>query len=281
MLETELATLIGDIYDAALEPALWAGVLEKSSRFVGIDVTNLLLEKFAPGYAPSGHELGGVVDDAVRHRMTLLTPHMRRAVLIGETILSNKAEAATLADTLDRLAAGVFLVDLAGRLVQANRSGQAMIATESALRVAGGRLIAIDPAADRALREALASEEESLAVLLPANDGQRFVAHILRLISGTRPKADAGYAAAAAVFVRRAAMEVPAAPEVIARLYGLTPGELRVLLAVFESGGVPDVAAALGISQGTAKTHLRRLFAKTGTKRQADLVKLVAGFARP
>jgi DNA-binding CsgD family transcriptional regulator len=104
---------------------------------------------------------------------------------------------------------------------------------------------------------------------------------VLPLTSGSRRKAGSSYAAAAAVFVRKAGLDTPAAPEVIARLYGLTPSELRVLLAVFESGGVPNVADALGISEATAKTHLRRLFEKTGTARQADLVKLVAGFAAP
>ena len=37
----------------------------------------------------------------------------------------------------------------------------------------------------------------------------------------------------------------------------------------------------LGIAEGTIKTHLRDLFAKTGTRRQADLVKLVVGFSNP
>ena len=54
-----------------------------------------------------------------------------------------------------------------------------------------------------------------------------------------------------------------------------------MLLAIVEIGGVPDVAEALGIAETTAKTHLAHLYAKTGTSRQADLVKLVAGFASP
>ena len=54
-----------------------------------------------------------------------------------------------------------------------------------------------------------------------------------------------------------------------------------MLLAIVEVGGVPEVAEALGIAEATVKTHLHRLFAKTGTRRQADLVKLVAGFANP
>jgi DNA-binding CsgD family transcriptional regulator len=83
------------------------------------------------------------------------------------------------------------------------------------------------------------------------------------------------------VFVRRAAMESPSPPDIIAETYRLTPTELRVLTALVDVGGVPDVAAALGIAETTVKTHLGRLFAKTGTRRQAELVKLVAGFAMP
>jgi DNA-binding CsgD family transcriptional regulator len=56
---------------------------------------------------------------------------------------------------------------------------------------------------------------------------------------------------------------------------------MRVFIAIVEAGGVPDVANMLGISQATVKTHLQRIFDKTGTARQADLVKLIAGLAGP
>ena len=54
-----------------------------------------------------------------------------------------------------------------------------------------------------------------------------------------------------------------------------------MLLAIVDVGGVPESAVALGIAESTVKTHLRNLFVKTRTRRQADLVKIVAGFASP
>jgi DNA-binding CsgD family transcriptional regulator len=54
-----------------------------------------------------------------------------------------------------------------------------------------------------------------------------------------------------------------------------------VLLAIVEVGGVPETAVALGVAESTVKTHLQRVFSKTGTGRQADLVKLSAGFSNP
>jgi DNA-binding NarL/FixJ family response regulator len=69
--------------------------------------------------------------------------------------------------------------------------------------------------------------------------------------------------------------------EAIGKMFKLTPTELRVLLAIVEVGGVPEVAAALGVADTTVRSHVSRLFQKTGATRQADLVKLVAGYATP
>jgi hypothetical protein len=54
-----------------------------------------------------------------------------------------------------------------------------------------------------------------------------------------------------------------------------------VLFGVLNVGSIPEMVAVLGISENTIKTHLQRVFEKTGTNRQADLVKLAAGFASP
>ena len=116
---------------------------------------------------------------------------------------------------------------------------------------------------------------------LTARDGERYVAHALPLTSAARRGAGAGHAAVAALFVQKATLETRSAPEIIARTFNLTPAELRVLLAIVETGGVPETAEALGLGQATVKTHLHRLFAKTDTGRQTELVKLVAGFSNP
>ena len=149
--------------------------------------------------------------------------------------------------------------------------------------------MAADAQVNRTLREVFAVAEQGnaphgvkgIALPLTAHDGERYVAHVLPLSSGARLGAGITYAAAAAVFVRKATLKVYSPAEVIGTMYKLTPTELRVLLAIVDVGGVPEVAAALGVAATTIKTHLGRLFAKTGVARQADLVKLVAGFSTP
>ena len=83
------------------------------------------------------------------------------------------------------------------------------------------------------------------------------------------------------LFISRASFGRMPAPEALARPYHLTPTELRVLLAIVEIGGGPEVADARGIAECAVKFHLRRLVEKTGARRQAELVKLVAGFSAP
>jgi len=230
----------------------------------------------------------GFVDDDTRWRMRQIVPHIRRAILISKVIEDKTAEAATFADALDGLSAGMFVVDAEGRIVHSNASGQALLDDGAALDGAHGRIRPTDAAAARALKDVVAASGDNaamgikgIAVPLTGSDGQRYAAHVLPLTMGARRRTGARYEAVAAVFVRKAEIEAPSAPDIIAKHYQLTPTELRVLLAIVDIGGVRETSEALGIGEATVKTHLHRVFGKTGASRQADLVKLVASFSSP
>ena len=225
----------------------------------------------------------GLGDEDVARRLGLVVPHVRRAFLIDRTVDRARLDAASFADTLDGLAAAVLLVDDSGQVVHANRAG---LAFAGASRPDAGRMALADRAGGRELVKAVAEavagrEGRGRSLVLDAADGDGHVAHTLPLAAGTRRLAGARYDAAAALFVLPAARDVASAPEVVARTFDLTPGELRVLLSIIDSGGVPETAEALGIGEATVKTHLHRIFGKTETRRQADLVRLMAAFASP
>ena len=123
---------------------------------------------------------------------------------------------------------------------------------------------------------------KGIALPLTAHNGERYVAHVLPLTSGLRRDAGLAYNGGGRIVRPQGGSRgFPRLPESLARMYNLTPTELRVLLAIVDVGGVPEVAASLGVAATTIKTHLSRLFEKTGVGRQADLVKLVAGFSTP
>jgi DNA-binding CsgD family transcriptional regulator len=257
-----------------------------------VDAVSVALDKTGTGaalFSVFRLERHGLVDAEARRRMALIAPHVRRAALVGRAIEHTSVAAATLADTLDGLSAAIFLVDADGRFVHANASGHVMLRERFVLRSASGRLAAADARASRALIEAVAAAKggdaavgsRGIAVPLTGRDGGRYVAHALPLSSSARRGTAGSGAAVAALFVRKVAQRLRSAPEVMAKTFNLTPSELRVLLAVVDGGGVSETAEALGIGQATVKTHLHRLFGKTGTRRQSELVKLTAGFSSP
>ena len=257
-----------------------------------VDIAVAVLDKSASGstyLTMSRDAKSGMVDQAMRERLALIVPHVRRAVQICQAIELKQAETATFMDVLDGLSVGMFLIGADGRIMHANAAGSGMLGSGDLLRSVGGRLVAGNAQVEQSLRATAAAaangneeaRNSSVVVPLRAHDDERYVAHMLPLTGGARRRAGEAYAAAAAMFVRKAELQYPSPPEVIGKTYDLTPAELRVLLGIVEIGGVPEVAAAFGIADTTVKTHLGRLYAKTGTARQADLVKLVAGFAMP
>jgi DNA-binding CsgD family transcriptional regulator len=256
-----------------------------------IDAANAVLEKTTSSCAYLSvirSEAGGMVDDEMRRRMGLIVPHVRRAVRTGKVIDLRQAEAATFADILDGLSPAIFLVDAEGKIIHANVASHSVLEKGDLLRSVNGRLTATDAQVDRVLHDAFAvascSDDETggkgSALPLPNGIGSnRYVAHVLPLKVGERHKAGMGSKVVAALFVRKAEFETVLPSEVIGKTYNLTPTELRVLLAIVNVGGVRQVAGDLGVADTTIKTHLSRLFEKTGVSRQADLVKLVAGYS--
>jgi DNA-binding CsgD family transcriptional regulator/PAS domain-containing protein len=235
------------------------------------------------------HKRVGLVDEEMRRRMDALTPHLRRAVRIRDTLGRSRIEAAALADAVDAMAAAMLLVDDTGRIVHANASAEALLAERAVIRQHSGRLVVTEPGADKALLEAIEAARigdaaigaNGIALSLAGADKDPWLADVLPLTAGARRGPASSHGAVAAIFVRKAALDLSSPCQALATAFRLTSAELRVLTAVIEIGGLPKVAEALGISETTAKTHLHHVFAKTGTNRQADLVRLVAGFSSP
>ena len=180
----------------------------------------------------------------------VVVPHIRRAVLIGRLIDLRQTEAAAFADTFDAGAAHL-LVDGAARSRQSSRPRP----SDSPISCApnGGRLVAGDPedrpASPRRLRRCRQRRQGNRLARHGASlrrQGRRTP----RRPRAARPRARGGAPAPPTpprpLLVHKAALETPSPPEVIARHFKLTPSRLRMLLAIVEVGGIPEVAEALG-----------------------------------
>lgn len=257
-----------------------------------VDTAVVNLDKTATSFAAlvvRRSEREGLFDEEARQRMARIAPHVRRAVLVGKTIQFHKTKSALLDESLSKLAAAVFLVGTDGRIVFASEAANQLLRDGTILHETNLALVATSAKADTALSGAIAAAlqgDEALgvrgtAIELSASLNDRWLAHVLPLVAGTRRNAGQPHLAAAAVFVRKASLDLQWPLDAIGKLYNLTPGEIRVLQGVVDIGGVPAIAEKQGVTQDTVRTHLKNIFAKTGIKRQADLIKLVATHVLP
>ena len=222
----------------------------------------------------------GVLTGSELAIMRLLVPHIQRAVKIVDILDVRRIEAQTLSATLDNFTAGVVIVGDRGRILHANAAARKMLSACEPIAAVNGMLSIHDTKADHDLADAiaLARTDEGkigsggIGIALPSEEPT--LAHVLPLAHGdlrTRlvPQATA------AVFITRAEGGPPADIGALAANFGLTPAETRMLEHLAGGTALPEVAEALGISRWTAKTHLHRIFSKTGVSRQADLIALV------
>ncbi|NVK35484.1 MAG: helix-turn-helix transcriptional regulator [Rhodobacteraceae bacterium] len=61
--------------------------------------------------------------------------------------------------------------------------------------------------------------------------------------------------------------------------FGLSKGEVRLAYDLATSGSLNETLANLNITRNTAKTHLRRIYEKTGVQTQVELMRLILGLA--
>ena len=66
-----------------------------------------------------------------------------------------------------------------------------------------------------------------------------------------------------------------AAPEILAAAHGLSPREAALAVALAQGETILAAGQRLGLTPETARNYSKRLYAKTGTSGQAQLVRLV------
>jgi DNA-binding CsgD family transcriptional regulator len=225
----------------------------------------------------------GEVDPDERRAIEYLLPHLHRAVEIqgrlnGATLRQEAAEQA-----MDELRRGVVTIDCTGEVRFVNAAARAILAAADGLSLRAGHLHAADPASDRRLASlvtrtlgdrdaALVDAGGWLAVPRPSGHSPYLLMiHPLRSRTSWLPAQHA----AALCFITDPDAELRLRGTVLEELYGLTPTEGRVAVAVAEGRGLTHAARVLGVRASTARSHLQRVFDKTGVRSQAAVALLV------
>ncbi|MDR2216373.1 MAG: helix-turn-helix transcriptional regulator [Nevskiaceae bacterium] len=236
------------------------------------------------GYCVSRNREPVTVDEMAL--LQRLSPHLRRAFMIGETLERTRWEAELALTTLSKIQTPILICDANGHLIFANAAGETAFSERGPLNVRGGRVeprsLAVQTSFADALRRAASSDlamgRRGIGVPLAAhtNGGHAYVLPLLgsgiRRISGR---------SLVAVFVSTHKGQALPGETVLMTLFDLTPAEARVMAHVGQAQSTAAVGAKLGVKANTLKTHLSHIFRKTGCASQAELVKLMSSLSLP
>lgn len=216
--------------------------------------------------------------------LDLFQPHLVRACRLRLQLDEGAAWQGCLARALDHLDDAVLLLDSPAasttrtrrRISCAARTGSSRSTVGAA--AAGARRVRRCTVGSRPPRRAPPAGEDGMLAVRRA-DG-RPLALLVAPLRGER----VGTVAAAGrvvVVVKDPDRVAPAPVELLRRAYGLTAAEARVGAGLLDADRLQDVADRLRIGRETARSHLQWAFDKTGTRRQAELVRLILATSPP
>ena len=214
-----------------------------------------------------------------------LVPQLRRALSIHEQFATLDLTRVAFGDTLDCLEIGVVLIDPRGRPYFMNRRAEELLGLQDGLVLNGAEIGTASGKETAELRNLIgragggdggADPGGSMTISRPSQKRPYSV-----LVMPVRV-GDLGYAVeaeaarpVAAMFISDPERRIALDETDVANHYGLTLAEAAVLVGLANGQSLREIAANRSISKNTVRSHLQRVFDKTDTSRQAELVKLV------
>jgi len=264
-----------EFYADFLEPNdLWASIGAVIDRDGPVSRSITLLRPRRPGHFTT-----------VEQRfLGELLPHLRTVFQLRARLAAAEESCRVGLAALDLVPVATLVVDASARVVSCNRAATRLLAAGDGLRLGHGGLAADDPRANAELRRAVAGaanaavppgEPPDRSIAVPRSSFRR--AFLLRVLALPLGLASGAEAQPAALLVISDPEEAPRpCDRKLRRLYGLTDAEARLACSLAGGATLEEAAARAAISLNTARTHLKRIFLKTDTSRQAELVRLLA-----
>lgn len=214
-------------------------------------------------------------------RLGRLAPVLHQAFATGRRQTLERVVGVSTARVLDAIPLGVALLSESGEVVFANKMARSVIGDGDALRLSNGKVM-LDQSGHRIrLHELMANIKvapangtggELAALPITRQSGRRPIAMLLVAEPGVEP---GGALPAATLFIGDPDRPASFDPVRLARLYGLSQAEGRVAALLAQGHRLEDIAEMLGVAYETVRKHLKQIFSKTGTSRQAELVRVL------
>lgn len=222
------------------------------------------------------------VDSAPVALLSTLAPHFLRALSIGNRLSVLDQQNRSLEKLLTESGNAAFLLDATGRVILCSQPAEKMLLKEGILRRRRERIEITDARLDRRLqlliRAACATgsgrgvEHGGGMTVFRTNGEPLFVLvmpmHTEAIASTLRP--------AAILFIRDPMREAMVPEKMLRDLFGLTRSESRLAALLASGMELRNAAEQSCIRYETARSDLKRIFDKTHTRRQVDLVRMLS-----
>ena len=217
--------------------------------------------------------------------LEVLIPYVRQAVALHQRLTVSEAVVTTLTEVVNASAGAVLFVTARGEVTFLNEAAARLVASNDGLSIERGELRASTATATRHLRVAVdnATNVQRLnargaTVVLQRPSGKRpLAAHVFPMrephawhVPGTT---------VASVFISDPDRASVPEASVLRAVFGLTSAECALAILLARGVGLSAAADSLCITRETVRSRLKVLFEKTGTHRQADLVRLLLQYA--
>jgi DNA-binding CsgD family transcriptional regulator len=209
-----------------------------------------------------------------------LMPHLKRAALLHGEMGSLRRQVSTFTSHLERYPYPFLLTDGKRRVLYSNAAAREVVAEPDGLAIDNGRLAAVSPRIDAALGKAMAELAASHGAAprhleVPRPSRRKPYRLILLPIDDSRTMPLGVAVPAVSILIIDAVSLAGPDPEVLRELFSLTPAEARVSAMLVLGQNAKEIASESKTSVETARTHIKRVFSKTGTTRQSEFVFLV------
>jgi DNA-binding CsgD family transcriptional regulator len=221
-------------------------------------------------------------EDEVVKEIETLSPAFEQGLRAGRRVAQIRALERAALRAIDVMPIGVMMIDEEGAVIEANPSARAVVDAGEGLILAngglavdlGGRLLRFRELIARPEAQGTAVGAGEVTLLpVPRQPGQRPLTLLLMPLEQTSESDARG--PAALLFIGDPERSVRFDQTRIARLYGLSRAESRVAALLASGYRLEQVAESLDIAYETVRKHLKQIFGKTGTYRQAELVRML------
>jgi len=222
---------------------------------------------------------------------SMVLSHVQRSMSLHKALADTREAKAALSAVADMPPHGLVIFDSSGKSLFVNRKASEIFEASQGLAFVNGHLHAAVPEAHGRLETALSmAVHGAMGAVIPAPEpvivprqGHTQPYHVsfsqLNLNGGAE---DLPARSALAALIHEDWLSgTRFLPKMLRSTYHLTEAEIRMCLAMVDGKSLLQAAKALNISRNTAKTHLTRVFNKTGVHSQAALLRLLSTGKRP